>query len=48
MWMASASQTVLVADDVASAPRSQWQRRRGVAGLVFAYKIAGAEGRGAR
>jgi dihydroxyacetone kinase-like protein len=35
-------QTVLVADDVASAPRAQWQRRRGVAGLFFAYKIAGA------
>ncbi len=35
-------ETVLVSDDVASAPRSQWQRRRGVAGLFFAYKIAGA------
>ncbi len=35
-------ETVLVSDDVASAPRSQWQRRRGVAGLVFAYKVAGA------
>ena len=35
-------QTVLVADDVASAPASQKERRRGVAGLFFAYKIAGA------
>jgi dihydroxyacetone kinase len=35
-------ETVLAADDVASAPRDQWQRRRGVAGIFFAYKIAGA------
>lgn len=35
-------QTVLVADDVASAPRGQEDRRRGVAGLFFAYKVAGA------
>ena len=35
-------QTVLVADDVASAPASHKERRRGVAGLFFAYKIAGA------
>jgi phosphoenolpyruvate---glycerone phosphotransferase subunit DhaK len=34
--------TVLVTDDVASAPPDARQRRRGVAGLVFAYKIAGA------
>ncbi|TAN34895.1 dihydroxyacetone kinase subunit DhaK [bacterium] len=33
---------VRVADDVASAPRSAWRERRGVAGLFFAYKIAGA------
>lgn len=31
-----------VCDDVASAPRERRERRRGVAGLVFAYKIAGA------
>ena len=36
-------QTVLVTDDVASAPREEWQKRRGVAGLFFAYKIAGAK-----
>ena len=36
------TRTVLVTDDVASAPPSQEQRRRGVAGLVFAYKVAGA------
>jgi dihydroxyacetone kinase DhaK subunit len=33
---------VLVSDDVASAPPGLWQSRRGVAGLIFAYKIAGA------
>ena len=35
-------ETVLVTDDVASAPAEDWNRRRGVAGLFFAYKIAGA------
>ena len=35
-------QTVLVADDVASAPRSNREARRGVAGMVFLFKIAGA------
>jgi dihydroxyacetone kinase-like protein len=35
--------TVLVRDDVASAPPEEAKRRRGVAGLVFAYKIAGAK-----
>jgi dihydroxyacetone kinase-like protein len=34
--------TVLVRDDVASAPPNQAQRRRGVAGMVFAFKVAGA------
>jgi phosphoenolpyruvate---glycerone phosphotransferase subunit DhaK len=34
--------TVLVKDDVASAPPVEAQRRRGVAGMVFAFKIAGA------
>jgi dihydroxyacetone kinase-like protein len=34
--------TVLVADDVASAPAAQASRRRGVAGMVFAFKTAGA------
>lgn len=33
---------VLVADDVASAPKGQEGNRRGIAGLFFAYKIAGA------
>jgi phosphoenolpyruvate---glycerone phosphotransferase subunit DhaK len=33
---------ILVADDVASAPKGQEQKRRGVAGLFLAYKIAGA------
>lgn len=35
-------ETVLVSDDVASAPREKWNTRRGIAGLYFAYKIAGA------
>ncbi|MGI6376344.1 MAG: dihydroxyacetone kinase subunit DhaK [Anaerolineae bacterium] len=34
--------TVLVSDDVASSPRATWNKRRGVAGLFFAYKVAGA------
>lgn len=38
-----AVETVRVADDIASFPRSEWQRRRGVAGLFFAYKVAGAK-----
>lgn len=33
---------VLVTDDVASAPKGEEKRRRGVAGLFYAYKIAGA------
>ena len=35
--------TVLVKDDVASAPADEADRRRGVAGMVFAFKIAGAK-----
>lgn len=34
--------SVLVADDIASATRAEKAKRRGVAGLVYAYKIAGA------
>lgn len=34
--------TVLVRDDVASAPPEEADRRRGVAGMVFAFKVAGA------
>lgn len=33
---------VMVTDDVASAPKGSESKRRGVAGLFFAYKIAGA------
>jgi len=36
-------ETVLVSDDIASAPPDQFRNRRGVAGLFFAYKIAGAK-----
>jgi dihydroxyacetone kinase len=36
-------ETVLAADDVASAPKGQESRRRGVAGIFFAYKLAGAK-----
>ncbi|MCL5006305.1 MAG: dihydroxyacetone kinase subunit DhaK [Acidobacteria bacterium] len=35
--------TVRVADDVASAPPAERSKRRGVAGLVYAYKLAGAK-----
>lgn len=35
--------TVLVADDVGSAPLERHRERRGIAGLFFAYKIAGAK-----
>jgi dihydroxyacetone kinase-like protein len=37
-----ASTTVLLADDVASAPAAEATKRRGVAGMVYAFKIAGA------
>lgn len=36
-------ETVLVADDVASAPPEKADRRRGVAGMIYAFKIAGAK-----
>ncbi len=35
--------TVLVADDVASGGREERNRRRGVAGMVYCFKIAGAK-----
>lgn len=34
--------TVLLADDVASAPPEEHEKRRGVAGMVYAFKLAGA------
>ncbi len=37
------TRTVLVRDDVASAPTDEADRRRGVAGMVFAFKIAGSK-----
>ncbi|HUV13580.1 MAG TPA: dihydroxyacetone kinase subunit DhaK [Acidobacteriota bacterium] len=37
------TRTVLVADDVASAGPEEYEKRRGVAGLVYAYKTAGAK-----
>lgn len=37
------TRTVIVADDVASAPKDEAARRRGVAGMIFAFKIAGAK-----
>jgi dihydroxyacetone kinase-like protein len=36
------SATVLVADDIASAPAEERHKRRGVAGTVYAFKLAGA------
>jgi dihydroxyacetone kinase-like protein len=35
-------ETILGADDVASAPKGEEGRRRGIAGIFFLYKIAGA------
>jgi dihydroxyacetone kinase-like protein len=37
------STTVLLADDVASAGPDEAEKRRGVAGLIYAFKIAGAK-----
>ncbi|WP_218220366.1 dihydroxyacetone kinase family protein [Nesterenkonia sp. Act20] len=37
-----ATRTVIGNDDILSAPEDQKDRRRGIAGLVLAYKIAGA------
>jgi len=37
------SSTSVVHDDVASSPREERENRRGVAGLLFAYKVAGAK-----
>lgn len=34
--------TVLLTDDVVSAPNEEAEKRRGVAGMVYAFKIAGA------
>jgi dihydroxyacetone kinase-like protein len=36
------STTVLLADDVVSAPKDEAAKRRGVAGMVYAFKCAGA------
>jgi len=35
--------TVIAADDVASAPKSERDKRRGVAGIFYLYKVAGAK-----
>lgn len=37
-----ATRQVLVRDDVASSPRERQENRRGVAGMVYAFKVAGA------
>jgi dihydroxyacetone kinase-like protein len=34
--------TVVLADDVVSAPKEEAEKRRGVAGMIYAFKIAGA------
>lgn len=36
------TRTVLVADDICSSPEEQKDKRRGVAGMVYAFKVAGA------
>jgi dihydroxyacetone kinase-like protein len=38
-----ASKTVLLADDIVSAPPSEAGKRRGVAGMVYTFKMAGAK-----
>jgi dihydroxyacetone kinase-like protein len=35
-------ETIRVTDDVASAPKENADRRRGIAGIIFMYKVAGA------
>src|SRR5690606_36095468 len=35
--------TVLGTDDIASAPQGEIAKRRGVGGIIYAYKIAGAK-----
>jgi dihydroxyacetone kinase-like protein len=35
-------ETIRVTDDVASAPKEHTDRRRGIAGIIFMYKVAGA------
>lgn len=37
------TEMVLVRDDIASAPKEKRDRRRGVAGMVYAFKIAGGK-----
>jgi dihydroxyacetone kinase len=36
------TETVTAADDIASAPKGEESRRRGIAGIFFLYKVAGA------
>lgn len=36
------TETVRITDDVASAPREQMEKRRGIAGFVLLFKVAGA------
>ena len=36
------SKIVKASDDIASSPRNEWTERRGVGGIFFPYKIAGA------
>lgn len=36
------TKAVYVADDICSAPREKAEKRRGIAGMVYAFKIAGA------
>ena len=38
-----ATETALAADDVASAPPAEREKRRGVAGMVYGFKLAGAK-----
>ena len=37
------TKTVVISDDIASAKKDEKEKRRGIAGMIFAFKIAGAE-----
>ncbi len=37
------SKIVKASDDIASAPKSEWQSRRGIGGIFLVYKMAGAK-----
>ncbi len=36
------TKTVIVADDIASAKPEEKEKRRGIAGMIFVFKVAGS------